>query len=359
MATVRFEKAQCWYPGTDAPAVNGMDLEIQDGELMVLVGPSGCGKSTTLRMLAGLEEVNSGRIFIGDRDITDIPPKSRDIAMVFQNYALYPHMTVAENMGFALKMASVPGKERARRVEEAATMLGLTDYLQRKPKALSGGQRQRVAMGRAIVRNPQVFCMDEPLSNLDAKMRVQTRTDIAKLQADLGVTTVYVTHDQVEAMTMGDRVAVMNEGDLMQVDRPLKLYDEPANLFVAGFIGSPQMNLLQAKTAEGHAWLGGYRLPIGTGAAPIPADVTVGVRPENWRVTSAEEGGLPVTVTLVEELGADTFVYGTCDLEGTPGTIIVRVTGRDVIHKGETIHITTVPGAVHLFDTHSGERVLQ
>ena len=239
MATVTFEKAQRWYPGTDSPAVPGLDLEIDDGEFMVLVGPSGCGKSTTLRMLAGLEEVDSGKILIGDRDVTHVPPKDRDIAMVFQNYALYPHMTVSDNMAFALKMAKVSTAERDKRVQEAARILGLEEYLERKPKALSGGQRQRVAMGRAIVRNPQVFCMDEPLSNLDAKMRVQTRTDIAKLQADLGVTTVYVTHDQVEAMTMGDRVAVMKLGELQQVDIPLKLYDKPVNLFVAGFIGSP------------------------------------------------------------------------------------------------------------------------
>jgi multiple sugar transport system ATP-binding protein len=207
MATVSFKKAQRWYPGMDKPAVPGIDLEIKDGEFMVLVGPSGCGKSTTLRMLAGLEEVNDGEIFIGDRDVTKLPPKDRDIAMVFQNYALYPHMTVADNMAFSLKMAKMKESERNERVAEAARILNLTEYLDRKPKALSGGQRQRVAMGRAIVRNPQVFCMDEPLSNLDAKMRVQTRTDIAKLQQDLGVTTVYVTHDQVEAMTMGDRVA--------------------------------------------------------------------------------------------------------------------------------------------------------
>src|SRR3954451_20445740 len=263
MATVTFKKAQRWYPGAEVPAVPGIDLEIGDGEFMVLVGPSGCGKSTTLRMLAGLEEVNQGKIFIGDRDITNMPPKDRDIAMVFQNYALYPHMSVADNMGFALKMAKVPSEERNKRVQEAARILGLTDYLDRKPKALSGGQRQRVAMGRAIVRQPQVFCMDEPLSNLDAKMRVQTRTDIAKLQQDLGVTTVYVTHDQIEAMTMGDRVAVMNLGVLQQVDTPLKLYDQPANLFVAGFIGSPQMNLLEGVAADdGTVKVGGYAVPV-------------------------------------------------------------------------------------------------
>src|SRR5687768_15801577 len=231
MATVTFEKAQRWYPGADVPAVPGIDLEIQDGEFMVLVGPSGCGKSTTLRMLAGLEEVNDGTILIGDRDVTNLPPKDRDIAMVFQNYALYPHMSVADNMAFALKMAKMPKAEQDKRVAEAAKILGLEDYLERKPKALSGGQRQRVAMGRAIVRQPQVFCMDEPLSNLDAKMRVQTRTDIAELQQRLGVTTVYVTHDQVEAMTMGDRVAVLKDGLLQQVDTPLALYDHPKNKF--------------------------------------------------------------------------------------------------------------------------------
>ena len=245
----------------------GIDLEIGDGEFMVLVGPSGCGKSTTLRMLAGLEEVNSGKIFIGDREITNLPPKDRDIAMVFQNYALYPHMSVADNMAFALKMAKVPESERKKRVADAAAILGLTEFLERKPKALSGGQRQRVAMGRAIVRSPQVFCMDEPLSNLDAKMRVQTRTDIAKLQADLGVTTVYVTHDQVEAMTMGDRVAVMKLGELMQVDTPLKLYDKPVNLFVAGFIGSPQMNLIEATAKDGKAQIGEYLVPVDPAAS--------------------------------------------------------------------------------------------
>src|SRR6478609_7723369 len=227
MATVTFEKAQRWYPGAESPAVQGIDLEIGDGEFMVLVGPSGCGKSTTLRMLAGLEEVNNGRILIGDRDVTTIPPKDRDIAMVFQNYALYPHMTVAENMGFALKIAGIGKEERAARVLEAAKLLDLEPYLGRKPKALSGGQRQRVAMGRDIVRSPQVFLMDEPLSNLDAKLRVQTRTQIASLQRRLGVTTVYVTHDQTEAMTMGDRVAVLKDGLLQQCDSPRDMYDTP------------------------------------------------------------------------------------------------------------------------------------
>jgi multiple sugar transport system ATP-binding protein len=353
MATVTFEKAQRWYAGTDAPAVAGIDLEIGDGEFMVLVGPSGCGKSTTLRMLAGLETVDEGRILMGDRDITDVPPKDRDIAMVFQNYALYPHMTVAENMGFALKMSKVSSAEREQRVGEAAKLLGLTDYLARKPKALSGGQRQRVAMGRAIVRNPQVFCMDEPLSNLDAKMRVQTRSDIAKLQSDLGVTTVYVTHDQVEAMTMGDRVAVMNEGVLQQVDTPLRLYDKPANLFVAGFIGSPQMTLLETEAVEGRARIGSaYAVPV-----EAAGKVTLGVRPEAWRVVPAGDGGLPVEVTVVEELGADSFVYGTYDVAGASGTVVVRVGARDKVGKGDVLHVETDAESVHVFDTETGERL--
>ncbi len=358
MVTVTFEKAQRWYPGADKPAVPGINLEINDGEFMVLVGPSGCGKSTTLRMLAGLEEVNSGKIFIGDRDITNLPPKDRDIAMVFQNYALYPHMSVADNMAFALKMAKVPTEERNKRVADAAKILGLEEYLDRKPKALSGGQRQRVAMGRAIVRSPQVFCMDEPLSNLDAKMRVQTRTDIAKLQADLGVTTVYVTHDQVEAMTMGDRVAVMKDGYLQQVDTPLKLYDKPENLFVAGFIGSPQMNLIKAVAADGKAKIGEYLVPVDPAASQkMQGNITVGVRPESWRLVSPEEGGLPIKVTVVEELGADEFVYGTCDVEGTPGNVIVRLSGRGQARRGDVIHVTTDPASVHVFDTDTGERL--
>ena len=358
MATVTFDKAQRWYPGSDTAAVPGLSLEIADGEFMVLVGPSGCGKSTTLRMLAGLEEVNSGSIYIGDRDVTNMPPKDRDIAMVFQNYALYPHMSVADNMGFALKMAKVPPDKRRERVEKAAELLGMTEYLDRKPKQLSGGQRQRVAMGRAIVREPQVFCMDEPLSNLDAKMRVQTRTDIAKLQSDLEVTTVYVTHDQVEAMTMGDRVAVMKLGEIQQVDTPLNLYDKPTNLFVAGFIGSPQMNLLEGKASGGEARIGDYSVPVDPAAASkMEGDITVGVRPEAWRIVSKESGGLPVDVTVVEELGADGFVYGTSDVAGTPHSIIIRVSDRDTVHKGDTLYVTTDPKHVHVFDTESGDRL--
>lgn len=358
MSTVSFERAQRWYPGTKEPAVPGIDLEIADGEFMVLVGPSGCGKSTTLRMLAGLEEVDDGTIRIGDRDVTHVAPRDRDIAMVFQNYALYPHMSVADNMGFALKIAKLPKEERARRVQEAARILGLTDYLDRKPKALSGGQRQRVAMGRAIVRQPQVFCMDEPLSNLDAKMRVQTRTDIAKLQTDLGITTVYVTHDQVEAMTMGDRVAVMKDGHLQQVDTPLALYDKPANLFVAGFIGSPQMNLLQARVSGTELLVGDVAVPMGAGArSRASEEVTVGVRPESWRVSDRPGDGLEVTVAVVEDLGSDAFVYATSSSPGVPDTIVVRSSGRHHPVKGDSVFITPDPDHVHLFDTVSGVRL--
>src|SRR3954453_10061508 len=357
MATVTYDNAQRLYPGAERPAVDDLNLEIADGEFLVLVGPSGCGKSTSLRMLAGLEEVTAGHIRIGDRDVTNLPPKERDIAMVFQNYALYPHMSVAENMAFSLKMAKVPKEERMERVKEAAKLLDLTEYLERKPKALSGGQRQRVAMGRAIVRQPEVFCMDEPLSNLDAKMRVQTRTDIAKLQADLGVTTVYVTHDQVEAMTMGDRVAVLKDGILQQADTPLNLYDKPANLFVAGFIGSPAMNLLNAHSKEGRAKLGHVEIPIDrTAASKATGDITVGVRPEAWRIVDEGEG-LPVKVNVVEELGADGFVYGHSCVEGTPDQVIIRIDARRSHHKGDTLYVTTDPQHVHVFDTDSGARL--
>jgi multiple sugar transport system ATP-binding protein len=357
MATVTFEHAERMYPGGERPAVDDLNLDIADGEFLVLVGPSGCGKSTSLRMLAGLEEVTSGHIRIGDRDVTHLPPKERDIAMVFQNYALYPHMSVAENMAFSLKMAKVPKDERMERVKEAAKLLDLTEYLERKPKALSGGQRQRVAMGRAIVRQPQVFCMDEPLSNLDAKLRVSTRTQIAALQQRLGVTTVYVTHDQVEAMTMGDRVAVLKDGILQQVDTPLNLYDKPANLFVAGFIGSPAMNLLKAHNVDGHAKLGDIEVPINRDAAgKAHGDITIGVRPESWRIVGEGEG-IPVKVSVVEELGADGFVYGTSGAEGTPDQVIVRIDARRNHRKGETLWVTTDPEHVHVFESESGARL--
>jgi multiple sugar transport system ATP-binding protein len=356
MAKISFQKAQRWYPNTETPAVPGIDLEIEDGEFMVLVGPSGCGKSTTLRMLAGLEEVNGGRILIGDRDVTHAAPRARDIAMVFQNYALYPHMTVAENMAFALKMAKVPKDERARRVADAARILGLEDFLDRKPKALSGGQRQRVAMGRAIVRNPQVFCMDEPLSNLDAKMRVQTRTDIASLQRDLKVTTVYVTHDQVEAMTMGDRVAVMKLGELQQVDTPLNLYAQPANVFVAGFIGSPQMNLIPAVVAGGGVELAGRPVELEGYDVTDGTSVTVGVRPEHWRVVPAGEG-IAVTVRIVEELGSDRFVYGVARHGGADIDVVVRVSGHSSTQQGDVVDVLPAAASVHVFDATTGLRL--
>src|ERR671933_1973093 len=308
MATVTFDKATRLYPGATKPAVDQLDLAIEDGEFLVLVGPSGCGKSTSLRMLAGLEDVNAGRILIGDRDVTQMPPKDRDIAMVFQSYALYPHMSVADNMGFALKIAGVNKQEIRQRVDEAAKILDLEQYLERKPKALSGGQRQRVAMGRAIVRKPQVFLMDEPLSNLDAKLRVQTRTQIASLQRRLGVTTVYVTHDQVEAMTMGDRVAVLKDGLLQQVGTPRELYDTPDNVFVAGFIGSPAMNLLELPVVEGGLQLGDTVWPIERSVlSNSSGKVTVGMRPEDLDLS---EHGIPVEVDVVEELGADAYIYG-------------------------------------------------
>src|SRR3954467_5045623 len=357
MATVTFDHATRLYEGATKPAVDALNLDILDGEFLVLVGPSGCGKSPSLRMLAGLEEVNEGAIRIGERDVTYLPPKDRDVAMVFQNYALYPHMTVADNMGFALKIAGVNKSEIAHRVQEAAKLLDLEAYLQRKPKALSGGQRQRVAMGRAILRHPQVFCMDEPLSNLDAKLRVSTRTQIAALQQRLGVTTVYVTHDQVEAMTMGDRVAVLKDGVLQQVDTPLNLYDKPRNLFVAGFIGSPAMNLLNAHSKEGRVRIGDYEMPIDRSAAgQSNGDITIGGRPESWRLVGAGEG-LPVKVNVVEELGADGFVYGHSGVEGTPDQVIIRIDARRSHHKGDTLYVTTDPQHVHVFDTDSGARL--
>src|SRR4051794_31835585 len=285
MASVTYAEATRVYPKADRPAVDALDLEVEDGEFLVLVGPSGCGKSTSLRMVAGLEEVNGGSIFIGDRDVTTVAPKERDVAMVFQSYALYPHMTVADNMGFALRMARVPRQEARERVLEAARILDLEPFLERKPRALSGGQRQRVAMGRAIVRQPQVFLMDEPLSNLDAQLRVQTRTQIAALQRRLGTTTIYVTHDQVEAMTMGDRVAVMFDGRLQQVAAPTELYQWPANRVVARFIGSPAMNLHEVDVSDGAADLSGYRIPLPRDvvarlAAEDGGRVVVGFRPE-------------------------------------------------------------------------------
>jgi multiple sugar transport system ATP-binding protein len=355
MATVTFDKATRIYPGATTPSVDQLDLEIGDGEFLVLVGPSGCGKTTSLRMLAGLEDVNAGRILIGDKDVTDLSPKDRDIAMVFQNYALYPHMSVADNMGFALKIAGTPKDEIRTRVEDAAKILDLTQYLDRKPKALSGGQRQRVAMGRAIVRSPQVFLMDEPLSNLDAKLRVQTRTQIASLQRRLGVTTVYVTHDQVEAMTMGDRVAVLQAGLLMQVDTPRRMYDHPNNIFVAGFIGSPAMNLIATEAVDGGVKLGATTYPVPRDVlAKAGKNITLGVRPEDLDIADT---GLQVIVELVEELGADANVHGSLRTGESDTPVVARVDGRKPPEKGSTVSFIPKQGHVHLFDTDTGQRI--
>ncbi len=325
----------------------------------MLVGPSGCGKSTTLRMLAGLEPVDEGTIHIGDRDVTRLAPKDRDIAMVFQSYALYPHMTVAENIGFHLKVVRVPKGERDRRVREAAHILDLEPYLDRKPAKLSGGQRQRVAMGRAIVREPQVFLMDEPLSNLDAQLRVQTRTQIAALQRRLAVTTVYVTHDQVEAMTMGDRVAVLDRGVLQQSASPKELFTDPVNLFVAGFIGSPQMNLLPATVGPDGAAHGTLTVPLTVDqrAAATSEAVTIGVRPEDWRLEG--EGGLDVVVAVVEELGSEAFLYCAepdADVV-TSHPLVARAEGLSSSQPGDRIRLLPRLDHVHLFDTATGARL--
>ncbi len=363
MASVTFDKVTCTYPGTDQPAVDALDLTVADGEFMVLVGPSGCGKSTSLRLLAGLEEPTSGAIWIGDRDVTELAPKDRDIAMVFQNYALYPHMSVAENMGFALKIAGVPKGEITTRVQDAAVLLGLDPYLARKPKALSGGQRQRVAMGRAIVREPRVFLMDEPLSNLDAKLRVQTRTQIAALQRRLGTTTVYVTHDQTEALTMGDRVAVLKDGVLQQVDTPRMMYDHPANAFVAGFIGSPQMNLFQGRLDDTTVRVAGQDIAIertqATAARTEGADtVQIGARPEDLRLGGPQEEGITAEVVLVEELGADAYIYARAGtLDTSSFDIVVRVDGRRPPVKGEQVNIVINPAHTHVFSPITGNRL--
>jgi len=353
MAEVRFERASKLYSGSDEPAVDALDLEIRNGELMVLVGPSGSGKSTALRMLAGLEEVDAGAVWIGERDVTDDPPKDRDVAMVFQNYALYPYLDVAANLGFPLKMARVKGPERDRRVREIAELLDLTAYLARKPAQLSGGQRQRVAMGRAIIREPAVFLMDEPLSNLDAKLRVQMRAEIASLQSRLAVTTVFVTHDQVEAMTMGHRVAVLRDGRLQQCDTPRRLYDHPANVFVAGFIGSPAMNLCTLPVVEGRAELGGRELALPAGVNGT-REVVVGLRPESLELAAE---GLPGRVEVVEELGADAYAFCVADLPGGETRLVARADARHPPATGERVGLRPRFDEAHLFDPVSGARL--
>ncbi len=349
MASVRFENATRLYANTPRPAVDLLNLEITDGELLVLVGPSGSGKSTALRMLAGLEALDGGKIYIGDRDVSNIRPRDRDIAMVFQNYALYPQLTVAENMGFALKQAGVPKEERIERVKEAARVLDLEPYLDRKPKNLSGGQRQRVAMGRAIVRRPQVYLMDEPLSNLDAKLRVQTRTELSELQARLAVTTVYVTHDQVEAMTMGHRVAVLKDGILQQCDPPGVLYHEPANLFVAGFIGSPAMNLITS-IVDGGVRIGDVAVNLDehSRAALLASgvgSVVIGFRPESVRLGHGEGDA---RIRTVEDLGSEVFVHLLVDHQGAATPIVAKVAAPFAGHAGENVSYS-IGGALHLF----------
>ncbi|MGZ8615262.1 MAG: ABC transporter ATP-binding protein [Actinomycetota bacterium] len=398
MADIAIEGATKVYPdGTEAVA--DLDLDIADGEFVVLVGPSGCGKTTALRMVAGLEEVSSGAVRIGDRVVNDLPPKDRDVAMVFQNYALYPHMSVYENMAFALKLRKMSKHEISRRVNDAAEILGLAEYLHRKPKALSGGQRQRVAMGRAIVREPQAFLMDEPLSNLDAKLRVQMRAEIAKLQQDLGVTTIYVTHDQIEAMTMGDRVAVLKQGHLQQVDAPQVLYDRPANIFVAGFIGSPAMNLVDASLDRD-----GDHLAVTFGSTTLELDdhvlarrpslagyegrrVVVGIRPEDLEDASLAADRLrgrrmTARVDLLEALGSEVLAHFTVDAppvvtddtkelvrdlgtteqlearaaEGT-SSFVARLDPRTPARRGELLEMAVDVERMHFFDLDDGRSI--
>jgi multiple sugar transport system ATP-binding protein len=364
MANVKYMAATRVYAKGTLPAVDALNLDIADGEFMVLVGPSGSGKTTALRMLAGLEPIDRGHVEIGDRDVTRVPPKDRDIAMVFQNYALYPQKTVAENMAFALKMQGVPKADRERRVTEAARLLDLDDkLLGRKPRALSGGQRQRVAMGRAIVREPKVFLMDEPLSNLDAKLRVQTRSQIAELQRRLGITTVYVTHDQVEAMTMGHRVAVLRDGQLQQCASPRELYENPVNQFVAGFIGSPAMNLQTVPVADGGVRLGGSVVPIPAAARAAAAkadlkELTVGIRPEHMHLVPSGPDAtaeLHGQVMLVEELGADALLHVRLPEDETP--VVARAEGRrpPALGQAVTLHVQTED--IFAFDPSTGARL--
>jgi multiple sugar transport system ATP-binding protein len=365
MAEIAFRNVWKRYPD-GFEAVKDMNLEVHDGELMILVGPSGCGKSTALRMVAGLEDISEGELTIGGERMNERAPRDRDIAMVFQNYALYPHMTVRENMGFALKLKRVPKSEIGRKVEEAAAILELEPHLDRRPARLSGGQRQRVAMGRAIVRDPKAFLMDEPLSNLDAKLRVQMRTQVARIQQHLGTTMLYVTHDQTEAMTLGDRVAVMRAGVLQQVDTPKVLYENPANLFVAGFIGSPAMNFVRARLEDGK-----LKLPFGD--APVPAgvtaarrDVIAGIRPEYFEDAAIQAGGLRFKIRpdVVESVGSELYAYFDVDAaveapeseEAPHGTAVVaRLDAQSAAEPRQELELTLDTGRIKLFDPASGE----
>jgi multiple sugar transport system ATP-binding protein len=382
MAGIVLEGLRKVFPN-DFVAVDGVDLDIREGEFMVLVGPSGCGKTSLLRMISGLEEVTEGRILIDDRDVTELAPRRRDIAMVFQTYALYPHMTVRQNLGYGLKVRRTPRREINRRVEEVAALLGLEDMLSRRPAQLSGGQRQRVAMGRAIVREPKAFLMDEPLSNLDAKLRVGMRASLSQLHSRLGVTTVYVTHDQVEAMTLGQRVAVMREGRILQVDVPQRLYEEPRDLFVAAFIGSPAMNLVESAIDGDDVLFGQFRVPLDPVRRPVrgsPARVVLGIRPEAFGDAElARSGALPtldVVVEVVEELGSDSHVFFQVDappitsetLEATDerATLLAderalfnaRVPPGTAARVGGSLALTVDPARFHFFDPVTGESLL-
>jgi len=324
------------YPGASAPVIDGLNLQVQQGELLVMVGPSGCGKSTVLRMIAGLETISAGELRINGRRVNELEPKARDVAMVFQDYALYPHMSVRDNLAFPLKMRRIPAAEQTKKITRVADMLQLGELLERKPAQLSGGQRQRVAMGRALIREASVFLLDEPLSNLDAKLRVQVRAEIAELQRQLGATMLYVTHDQTEAMTLGQRVAVFNQGKLQQIASPRELYDAPANTFVAGFIGQPPMNLIPADL-----------LPS-TLAGERGSNITVGIRPENLRITHANEPGLPVNVDMIEFLGHETLVHA--HIENTQHLIIMRMQGLHDLNSGAQLKLA-ITGTSHPFDS--------
>jgi len=380
MADIRLEGITKVFPSGFC-AIRSLDLEVADGEFLVLVGPSGCSKTTLLRTIAGLEDVTNGRIEIGGKDVTDAPPRRRDVAMVFQNYALYPHMNVRKNLGYGLKVRRVPRAEARRRVEEVASMLGLEELLDRRPAQLSGGQRQRVAMGRAIVREPSAFLMDEPLSNLDAKLRVGVRASLAELHRRLGVTTVYVTHDQTEAMTLGQRVAVMREGRILQTDRPQKLYEEPKDLFVAAFIGSPAMNLVEARIDGRELVFGQYRVPLDAARrrpAGTSRNVVLGIRPESFEDASFAPRELPtieVEVAVLEELGADAHVFFRVDapqvtaeaLEGREDATLIadstalfsaRVDPRTRARVGERVLLAVDPSRFHFFDSETGSSLL-
>ncbi|MDJ1465229.1 sn-glycerol-3-phosphate import ATP-binding protein UgpC [Nitratireductor sp. GZWM139] len=357
MATISIRDIRKSYAKTEV--IHGVSLDVADGEFIVIVGPSGCGKSTLLRMVAGLERITSGTMEIDGRLVNDLEPRERDIAMVFQNYALYPHMSVFDNMAYGLKIAGKTKDEIRQRVDKAATMLQLEPYLDRKPRALSGGQRQRVAMGRALVRNPAVFLFDEPLSNLDAKLRVQMRLEIKQMQRSVGTTALYVTHDQVEAMTLADRLVVMNGGIAEQIDTPMNVYERPATRFVAGFIGSPAMNILQGSVSGQDFELeGGGKLALDAQPAEAGRPLLFGVRPEHLQLVSADEATLNLSVTAVETLGADTLAHGKLSgANGAGGELIARLSGSAQVAPGDTLPLAIQKGMTHLFDAETGKRL--